>query len=534
MGHTNLSQKLHLHLVAAILALIMLTNCAKNSNGDAKTPGNYIVVLKAKPVKQAAGVSSTATAKSAVTALAGELENRNDLKPAQKVFSVAIKAALYHLDEKQIASVSKDDAVAYIEKDEKISIRNSETPATWGLDRLDQSSLPLDNTYHYPTGGVVVNAYIIDTGILTSHQDFEGRAVTGVDVVNPGGGAVDCNGHGTHVAGTIGSKTYGVAKNAKLFAVRVLDCQGSGNYSDVISGIEWVAANHLSPAVANMSLGGGASQAIDDAVASAVQSGVTFAVAAGNDGSDACQSSPARAPSAITVGATDSSDSRSSFSNTGPCVTLFAPGENITSLWIDSNSATNTISGTSMATPHVTGVAALYLAQNPSATPAQVKAALVAGSINGHVSDVGSSSPNLLLNTAFLSGGNWSGGTPAPGPSPTPTPDPTPAPAPNEPVLSNGAAVKNLGAEMGNQKFYEVIVPSGTKKLTVAISGGTGDVDLYLQAGTEPTIDDYSCRPFIYGNKESCAVTNPIAGKYFVMLNAFDTYGAVTLTVKYK
>lgn len=529
----------------ALILLVSTIGLAACSSSDAeKTPGNYIVVLKAKSVKDAASGDSQATAKTAVAAAATNLESRTALEPAQKLFSNTIKAGVYYLNKYQIAAVEKDDAVAYIEKDQKVTISATESPATWGLDRIDQASLPLDQTYHYDSSGTPVNAYVIDTGILISHHDFNGRAFTGVDIVNPGGNAVDCNGHGTHVAGTIGSTTYGVAKNVKLFAVRVLDCQGSGQFSDVIAGIEWVAAHHVSPAVANMSLGGGASQAIDDAIAAAVQSGVTFAVAAGNEDSDACQTSPARSPLAITVGATNSTDSRSSFSNTGPCVTLFAPGEDITSLWIGSTTSTNTISGTSMASPHVAGVAALYLAKNPTATPAQVKAALVAGALSNKVSDRGNGSPNLLLNSTFVNDGNWNGGNPNPQPTPTPTPSPTPSPSPTPtpapsptpgvPVLKTGQSVRNLSGAIGSNLYYAVDLPPGVTKLTVTLSGGDGDADLYLQSGSKPTLDEYLCRPYLYGNNESCSVSRPRAGRYYVMVNAFDPFSGATLTVKYK
>jgi subtilisin family serine protease len=250
-----------------------------------------------------------------------------------------------------------------------------------------------------------VNAYIIDTGIRFTHNEFGGRAGSGFDAVD-GGAADDCNGHGTHVSGTVGGSTYGVAKNVHLVAVRVLDCGGSGTTAGVIAGIDWVTANHVSPAVANMSLGGGASTTLDNAVVAAIASGVSFAVAAGNGnflgiGVNACNSSPARVPAALTVGATNKNDKRASFSNFGSCVDLFAPGVDITSSWYSSNTATNTISGTSMSSPHVAGVAALYLQGNPGASPATVSAALIANATTGVVTSPGAGSPNRLLFTNY-------------------------------------------------------------------------------------------------------------------------------------
>ncbi len=241
-----------------------------------------------------------------------------------------------------------------------------------------------------------MTAYIIDTGIRPTVSDFGGRASIGTDTVGDGQNGVDCNGHGTHVAGTIGGTKYGVAKSVSLVAVRVLDCSGSGTWSGVIAGIDWVTAHHTANAVANMSLGGGASSAVDTAVANSVASGVTYAVAAGNSNADACTSSPARAPSAITVGATTSTDARASYSNFGTCVDLFAPGSGITSDWNTSDTATNTISGTSMATPHVVGSAALYLGDNKGSSPATVTTALLNAATPNKVTAAGAGSPNLL------------------------------------------------------------------------------------------------------------------------------------------
>jgi subtilisin family serine protease len=317
-----------------------------------------------------------------------------------------------------VDALRRHPLVDYIEQDATVTLNSTQTNATWGIDRIDQRDRPLNGTYTYGLTGSGVRAYIIDTGILGSHQDFGGRVQeTGFTAINDGQGSTDCNGHGTHVAGTVGGTVYGVAKNVELVAVRVLSCSGSGSTSGVIAGVDWVAGQSYRPAVANMSLGGGASSTLDTAVRKAHNAGVTMVVAAGNSNANACNYSPAREPTAITVGATTSSDARASYSNFGSCLDLFAPGSSITAAWHTSNTATNTISGTSMASPHVAGVAALLLQSSPSASPTQVASAIASSASTGKVSSAGSRSPNLLLFSDPNAGGN--GEEPAPNTAPT-------------------------------------------------------------------------------------------------------------------
>lgn len=382
-------------------------------------PGHYVVLFRRERVLPSAGArtgpvpAGTAPTGAALAAATRQLAaskltgGRGILR---RTFGYAVQGFAAQLSDSAAAALRADPDVALIEPDRVVhaSAGGVESSAPWGLDRIDQASLPLDGQYHYAGDGSGTSVYIVDTGINMTHAEFGGRAVTGMDFVTSGGTATDCHGHGTHVAGTVGGATYGVAKGVRLVAVRVLDCSGNGSGSNVIAALDWVAqqkqANPGTPAVINMSLGGDAAAVLDAAVERTVAAGVTVVVAAGNSSTDACTASPARAPNAITVGATDASDTYAGFSNYGACVDLAAPGVGIISAYIGSTTAAATMSGTSMATPHVAGAAALYLAANPTATPAQVTAALTTHAVGGPLQGLRANTPARLLDVAFLGG----------------------------------------------------------------------------------------------------------------------------------
>ncbi|MFC4001322.1 S8 family peptidase [Prauserella oleivorans] len=356
-----------------------------SANTPTAVDGSYIVVLEENTL--------TAAVADVASRLAGEYGAN-----VVKTYDTALTGFSITADEAEAKRLAADDNVAYVVQNQRVHAADTQqSPPSWGLDRIDQAELPLDDAYTYSTPADNVTAYVIDTGVQADHPDFGGRVSGGADFIDNDDDPSDENGHGTHVAGTIGGETYGVAKGVQIVPVRVLDANGSGTTDGVVSGIEWVAENASGPSVANMSLGGTADEALDTAVRGAIEAGVTFGVAAGNEGTDAGNSSPARVTEAITVAASDNADAQADFSNYGEVVDLYAPGVDITSAW--NNGGEDTISGTSMATPHVVGAAALYLAENPEAAPADVESALTSSATPDVITNPTGGTPNLLLNT---------------------------------------------------------------------------------------------------------------------------------------
>lgn len=392
----------------------------------------------------------------------------------------AIDTFVASLTTAEASALARDDGVVAVERNKPVTLDATQNDATWGLDRIDQTTSQLDGSYTYPGTGQGVSAYIIDTGVRATHTEFEGRVNTGYSAF--GGTANDDQGHGTHVAGTVAGRTYGVAKSATIIPVKVLDSSGSGCTNSVVAGLNWATNNHQpgQPAVANMSLGGGSSTTIDLAVAQLVADGVTVAVAAGNSGDNACYYSPARAASALTVAATDRTDTRASFSNYGSCVDLFAPGVAITSSTNASDTSSATWSGTSMATPHVAGAAAVYLSLYPTKTPAEVADAMIAASTKDVVRDAQSVNRLLIVNDYA-----------APAPAPA-QPVTTPAPAtPGNSAPNNSAPGNTLP---GNSA--PVAAPSTPSTTPGATNGSSRRPDVLQLARpvVEITSDDITVR----------------------------------------
>src|SRR5918993_233956 len=394
-------KKLALLIVAALLGSVLLFSSPASSQGwkekvrksAKKIENNYVVVLDDSVIGERGDYS--------IAGYMAEDMARTYRGKLKHVYKHAINGFSVEMSEEDAEKMAQDYRVLFVEEDGVVTTDATQSNPPWGLDRIDQRDRPLSGTYTYNWTGSGVRVYVIDTGILTSHTQFGGRASNVYDV--NGGNGQDCNGHGTHVAGTVGGSTYGVAKSAMLRGVKVFQCSSSTSTSNIIAGVNWVTANRVLPAVANMSVGGPASSSMDTAVNNLINSGVTVAVAAGNsNGANACNFSPARLAAAITVGSTTTSDARSSFSNIGTCLDLFAPGSSIPSAWYTSDTATNTISGTSMASPHVAGAAALYKQAVPSASPSTIRNAIVNNATTGVVTNAGTGSPNRLLYSLFF------------------------------------------------------------------------------------------------------------------------------------
>lgn len=361
------------------------TGSARPAAAGDVVPGTVIVTLK--PGVDAAAVAA---------------DYRRGGAGVAHVYRSSIRGFAGRMSDGLVRRARLDARVAAVEPDRVVRATDVQTPVTWGLDRVDQRLLPLSSSYTYSGTGSGITVYVLDSGVRRTHAEFGSRVAAGYDAF--GGTGDDCHGHGTHVAGTIGGTSYGVAKEVTLVPVRVLDCAASGTLSGVIAGLDWVTSHHQAgvPAVANMSLGGGASSTLDSAVSASIADGITYTVSAGNANADACNYSPARLQGALTVGATTSSDARASFSNFGSCLDLFAPGASITSAGISSDTATATMSGTSMAAPHAAAAAALYLAGKPAASPADVAAAIIGAATADVVTGAGTGSPNRLLYTGYV------------------------------------------------------------------------------------------------------------------------------------
>jgi len=443
-------------LIATLFLTVPFSGIASAAQDD--TEGTYIIVLKS--------ANDIEGKEKQIAQMGGRTEKR---------FTNAINGLTVKIKHKDADLLRTEPNVLSVELDQPMFALDTQTPTpSWGLDRTDQRALPLSDSFTASAYGAGVDVYVVDTGVSTTHTDFSGRLRSGFSAINDGRGSNDCNGHGTHVAGTAAGTTYGVAKAASIIPVRVLDCAGSGSNTGVIAGLDWIIANHSAgvAAVANMSLGGGASLALDTAVQNAINDGVVMAVAAGNSNANACNYSPARAANAITVGATDRTDVRASYSNFGSCLDIFAPGTSITSAWINSSTAINTISGTSMASPHVAGVAAALLSANPTLSPADISSMLRSSATPNVVSTAGTGSPNYLL---YL---DPAGGVIV-------TPPPVVVTAPATPVIGTAVALarksasvswtapNNGGSAITSYSVYAYRSGGSTASLAQTVSGNS-------------------------------------------------------------
>jgi subtilisin family serine protease len=461
---------------------------------------------------------------------------------AKYVYRHALRGFGAEMSAPVVEALRSDPRIDYIEQDQIAHAAGTQTnPPSWGLDRVDQRALPRDYAYNYNQTGTGVDAYILDTGIRFTHVDFGGRAITGVDEITPGGTAADGNGHGTHVAGTVGGTSYGIAKSVRLISVRVLDNNGSGTYTQVIAGVDWVTGHHTTtPAVANMSLTGGASSSLDTAVRNSIADGVVYSLAAGNNGANASNYSPARVTEAITVGATDSSDRWASFSNYGSVLDILAPGVSITSAWYTSDTASNTISGTSMAAPHVAGAAALYLEAYPTSTPAQVATGLTSIATSGVITGVPAGTVNLLLYTLISAG---------------PPPDPPAAPVllspadgatgvSTSPTLSWNASVgaSSYGVQVSTSPTFSPLVVdrTGITTTSTTVTGLAANTVYYWRAnatnagGTSAWSATWSFTTVAGTPPEAPTLVSPANGSSNVSRTPTLTWNASTGATSYR
>jgi subtilisin family serine protease len=444
-------------------------------------PGRYIVVLdEAKLGSDLAQPTVESNAQYLAAVYGGEVNNS---------FSTAIKGFVSDMTPDQAMAMSRDENVLYVEQDAPVYLAASQANAGWHLDRVDQRNLPWNGSYNYSATGAGVHAYIIDTGIRATHVEFGGRATAVFDNIGDGQNGNDCNGHGTHVAGIIGSSTYGVAKGVFLHGVRIMPCTGNGSIANLLSGVNWVMANRQNPAVANISLtAAGSSLSLETAITNAVNSGVVFTIASGNANGDACNYTPARTPAAITVGASDETDLRALYSNGGPCVDLFAPGNRVDSTWASSDTAIANLSGSSMASPMAAGAAALYLQGHPSATASSVRSAMVSAATTGVMDTLDSTSPNKLLYSLF-------DGAPAPTPTPTATPTATPTPTPSPTSTPNNTRVtvkkrvhSNSNGTNSTTQFPYAAVNLTTSSFTLASNQDYVDPNVQPSTPTNPIV----------------------------------------------
>ena len=464
-------------------------------------PNQYIVVLNQDVVgKDLAQPTVESNARYLASLYGGNVK---------KVFSSAIEGFTSEMSAEQAKLLSREQSVLVVEQDAPISIQSTQLAPQWNLDRIDQRNMPLDSSYNYTATGNGVHAYIIDTGIWPTHVEFGGRASVAYDNVGDGQNGVDCNGHGTHVAGIIGAATWGVAKNVYLHGVRVLPCSGNGQISNLIDGIDWVTQHHQNPAVANISAAAmGTSPSLETALTNSINSGVTYSVAAGNNAMDACNFTPARTPAALTVGGSDEFDLRARYSNYGTCIDLFAPGNLIVSTWAGSDTATNNLSGTSMSAPMVAGVAALYLENNPTAGPSAVAQAIMSSATNGVLTTNDTTSPNKLLYS-------WVNGVAPPPPTPTPTPTVTPTPSPT-PTPNNKARVtiKKKTQSTSTTSQSDTEFPYSAVRLSTS-SFMLQDNQDYIDTNVDPTT-----------MQDPVVVTEaPVAGWKLASISCVDTAG---------